>query len=183
MAATLGSHGTGLSRHGTIWFHIGHQQHLLSINHALRVIVGQCVVVLEHDGPGRASLFAQTAKDAAHHIDLIALGIALAGRVARGIGIIGSLDQDTLSGAGTGAQFTADTLLQTVVVAFQDMLAPEAGKTARFSSGYWIVVGFSNMILKVVAMPLAIRITLAMRSPAVSLGIISHPFSVPRHQT
>jgi hypothetical protein len=45
-------------------------------------------------------------------VDLVDRGVALAGRVARVLGVVGALDVDRVGRAGPGAQLAADALLQ-----------------------------------------------------------------------
>src|SRR5438067_12160815 len=71
---------------------VGHEQHLLRVDEGGPVVVGQLVVVPEHDRLGRADLLAVAAEDAADHVDLVALRVALARRDASLVGVLVRLD-------------------------------------------------------------------------------------------
>src|SRR5947209_18108677 len=66
---------------------VGDQQHLLRVDERGAVVVGQLVVVPEHDRLGRADLLTVAAEDTADHVDLVALGVALARRDAVFLGV------------------------------------------------------------------------------------------------
>jgi hypothetical protein len=112
-----------------------HQQPLLGVDEVLALEVGQLVLVAQDDRLRRAGLLAVAAEDAAQHVDLVAAGVALAGRDARLVGVLGRLDVDGLGRAGGGAQRAADAALQAVLVAHQVVAAPEARDRDRLLLG------------------------------------------------
>ena len=103
------------------------QQHLLGEDQVLAVVVGDLVLVAHRDRVERAGDLAVAAEDAAREVDLVDLGVALAGGDALvGIVLRGD-DPDAVGGAGGGAERAADALLQPgVLEAVQLVAAPEA---------------------------------------------------------
>ena len=83
------------------------------------------------DGVGGAGLDAIAAEDAARVIDVVDLGVALAGGDALRFGILGGFDVDAIRWACGGAQETADALFEAVFVALQDVNAA----IARLNAG------------------------------------------------
>src|SRR5215469_17914996 len=87
------------------------------------------------DRVGRARLDAIAAKDAAVVIDVVDLGVALRGRDALLLGVLCRLDINAVCRAGCRAQKTGHALLESVLVALQDVRAAisllEPGPTQR----------------------------------------------------
>src|SRR3972149_1567254 len=94
-------------------------QHFFSIDGCLAGGEGQLVIAPQHNRFGRAGVLAEAAEDAAQHIDLVGAGVALAGRIARLVGVLRRLHEDRVGGAGRRAQRAPNALLQAVVVALQ----------------------------------------------------------------
>src|SRR5256714_5155958 len=111
--------------------HAGQQrreQHLLGEDEVAPAVPGQLVLVAHGQRAGRAGLDAQPAEDAAGVVDLVRGGVALAGRVPGGLGVVAALDVDRVRRAGPRAQLAADALLQPVRVAVEDVPAVEPGR-------------------------------------------------------
>src|SRR2546423_2815947 len=111
--------------------HAGQQrreQHLLGEDEVAPAVRGQLVLVAHGQRTGRAGLDAQPAEDATGVVDLVRGGVALAGRVPGGLGVVAALDVDRVRRAGPRAQLAADALLQPVRVAVEDVPAVEPGR-------------------------------------------------------
>ena len=104
----------------------GFDQHFLRINRLAAIGEGQFVLVTQDNGFGGTGIFAETAEDAAQHVDLVGAGIAIAGRETFLVRILGRFDKDGIRRAGCRAQRTADAFFQTIIVALQDMPPTEA---------------------------------------------------------
>src|SRR2546428_11030082 len=102
------------------------EQVLLDGDELIGVIVGQVVAGAHSDGIVGAGFLAHATVDTAQQIDLVPLGISLAGRDAVLRGVLRRLDHDAAHRAGHGAQLTAHALLEAVRVAVQDVAAPVA---------------------------------------------------------
>src|SRR5439155_14435069 len=85
-----------------------YQEALLRVDKVGPFVIGKLKIVAQNDCLGRAGFLAIAAKDAADHVDLVTLRIALAGRVALGVGVLGGLDVDRLGRAGRGTERAAD---------------------------------------------------------------------------
>src|SRR4051794_41481090 len=79
------------------------------------------MLVSQLDCLGRAGIFAVAAENAAQHVDLVSLGIAFAGTVTLGVGVLRRLDPDRVCGASRRAERTADAFFQPIVVTAQVM--------------------------------------------------------------
>ncbi len=73
----------------------------------------------------RTGLYAVTAEDAAVVIDVIDLGVALSRRNALLFRVLGSLNIDAVRRTGSRAEKARNTLLQTILIALQLVLAAE----------------------------------------------------------
>src|SRR5205807_3698036 len=83
-----------------------------------------------------AGQLAVAAEDAAAHVDLVDLGVALAGRDLVVRGVLGRDDADALGGARRDAQRAADALLEArVLEAVELVAAPKAGVDRRLVLG------------------------------------------------
>src|SRR5690606_14209756 len=101
-----------------------HQHVFLAVDEVLVAEVGELELVAQHDRARGASLLAEAAEDAAQHVDLVDLGVALAGR-HRVVGVVlRRLHVDGVGGAGGGAQAAADALLEARVGMPQQVVAP-----------------------------------------------------------
>ena len=87
------------------------QQFVLAVDQVAAVVVGQLVVVGHGQRPGRASLDAQAAEDAAQHVDLEVDGIAFSMRMGGVRIVLCGFHVDGLSGTDDGAKFASDTAL------------------------------------------------------------------------
>src|SRR5579885_2976011 len=106
----------------------GLEEVLLGGDQALAAVVGEVQARPQGDRLGGARLGAVAAVDAAHQVDLVADGIALAGRHGVLRVVLGGADGDAAHRAGAGAELAADALLHAVVVAVQDVAAAVAGR-------------------------------------------------------
>src|SRR5881409_1395037 len=80
------------------------EQHLLGEDQVGAVVVGHLVLVAHRDRVERAGDLAVAAEDAAGEVDLVDLGVALAGGDAvLGI-VLGGDDPDAVGGAGGGTE-------------------------------------------------------------------------------
>src|SRR2546430_1281116 len=87
--------------------HIGRkrlEQHLLRVHELLAARVGQLVLRAKHDRLDRAGVLAVAAEDAAQHVDLVRLRVALAGRHAVLVAVLGRDNEDAAHRAGRGAE-------------------------------------------------------------------------------
>src|SRR5438477_262625 len=110
-------------------FDVGRQrleQLLLGVDELFPARVGKLVLRPEHDRLHRARVLAVAAEDAAQHVDLIRLGVALARRDSVLVGVLGRDHEDAAHRAGSGAQLAADAALEPVVVAAEIVTAPIA---------------------------------------------------------
>src|SRR5262245_11031729 len=73
-----------------------------------------------------ARFLAVAAEDAAKHVDLVALGVALAGRIPLGLRVLTRLHVDRVGGTDGRAEAAADAALEAVLVAVKLVEAPEA---------------------------------------------------------
>src|SRR5574341_408894 len=92
------------------------QQHVLGINRAAAIIERQLVVVLQDNRLCWAGILAVAAEDAAQHVDLVGLGVALARGIPFVVGVLRRLHENRVGGAGSSAQRAADALLQPVII-------------------------------------------------------------------
>src|SRR5437868_11532931 len=100
------------------------------------------------DGVRRAGLHAITAEDATVVVDVVNLRVTLGGRDALLFRILGRLNIDTVRRTCRSAQETRNALLQTVLIALQLMLAPEAllqMRTAHRPRPVGIVLDFRRL--------------------------------------
>ena len=104
----------------------GLEQLRLGDHGVLAPVVGQVVAGPEGDRLGGAGLGAVAAVDAAHQVDLVALGVPLARGDGVVLGVLGGPHVDAADRAGGGAELAADALLQAVVVAVEDVAAAVA---------------------------------------------------------
>src|SRR4051794_30973562 len=103
------------------------EQHLLGEDQVAARVVGELEVVPHRDRVERAGDLAVAAEDAAQHVDLVDLRVALAGRHLVLGGVLGGDDADAVGRAGGGAQRAADALLEPgVLEAVELVLAAEA---------------------------------------------------------
>src|ERR687885_1106865 len=87
------------------------EEHLLREDQVRARVVGELVVVAHRDRVERARDLAVAAEDAAAHVDLVHLGVALAGRDLVVGRVLRGDDPDALCRAGRGAERAADALL------------------------------------------------------------------------
>src|SRR4051794_13465677 len=92
------------------------EQHLLREDQVRAVVVGHLVVVAHRDGVEGAGDLAIAAEDAAGEVDLVDLGVALAGRDAVLRIVLMGDDADAVGRAGGGAERAADALLEPAVL-------------------------------------------------------------------
>src|SRR4051794_32630094 len=103
------------------------QQHLLREDQVAARVVGQLEVVAHRDRVERAGHLAVAAEDAAQHVDLVDLRVALAGRDLVLGGVLGGDDADAIGRAGGGAERATDALLEPrVLEPVELVLAAEA---------------------------------------------------------
>jgi hypothetical protein len=99
-------------------------QHLLfSINQSTGIEGRNLESVPMRDGVGRTGLDAVSAKNAAVVIDVVNLGIAFRATYALFGGILGGFDIDTVGRTGGRAEKAGNTLLQTVLIALENVYA------------------------------------------------------------
>src|SRR5690606_38572452 len=102
------------------------QHVLLAVDEVLVAVVGELELVAEDDRAGGARLLAEAAEDAAEHVDLVDLRVALPRRHRVRRVVLGGLDVDRVGRAGGGAERTPDALLEARVgVPQQVVAAPE----------------------------------------------------------
>src|SRR3954447_15674817 len=107
-------------------------QHLLREDQVLAVVVRDLVLVAHGDRVERARDLAVAAEDAAGQVDLVHLGVALAGRLSVVGVVLGGDHPDAVGWAGRGAQRAADALLEPgVLEAVQLVAAPETRVDGR----------------------------------------------------
>src|SRR5216684_819946 len=100
------------------------QQLLLGVDELFATRIRQLVLGTQHDRLHRARVLAVAAEDAPQHVDLVRLRVALAGRNAILVGVLGRDDEDASDRAGRRAELAADAPLETVLVAAQVVAAP-----------------------------------------------------------
>src|SRR4051794_15388778 len=107
------------------------EQHLLGEDQVLTVVVGHLVLVAHRDRVEGTGHLAVAAEDAAREVDLVDLGVALAGGHAV-IGIILSRDDpDAVRRARRGAQRTTDALLEAGVLELVELVAAAEPRVDR----------------------------------------------------
>src|SRR3954447_16062078 len=99
------------------------EQHLLREDQVRARVVRQLVVVAHRDGVERARDLAIAAEDAAGHVDLVDLGVALARRDAVLRRVLGRDHADAVGGARRGAQRAPDALLEARVLEAVQLVA------------------------------------------------------------
>src|SRR3989441_4080954 len=106
------------------------QQLLLGVDEFLPTGVRELVLRPEHDRPHGAGLLAVAAEDAAPHVDLAGLRVALPPRDAGLVGVLCCDDQDAADRASRRAQLAPDAALESIVIAPQ-VMAPAITLRAR----------------------------------------------------
>src|SRR2546428_3435789 len=102
----------------------GLEQHLLGVDEAGPIEIGQLVLGPQPNRVDRTRLFTEATEDAADHIDLIDRRVALARRDGtRGI-VVRRLDVDSARRTCRRAQFAADAALQPIFVTVQPVPTP-----------------------------------------------------------
>src|SRR5205807_920200 len=99
------------------------EQLLLGVDELLTARVGELVLRAQHDRLHRARVLAVAAKDAAQHVDLVGLRVALTRRDALLLGVLRRDDEDAADRTCGGAQLTSDAPLEPVVVTAQIVAA------------------------------------------------------------
>jgi hypothetical protein len=94
---------------------------LLAIEQAGDVVGGQLEAVAVGDGIGRTGFHTVAAEDTPRIVDVIHLGVPLAGADAVLGGVLRRLDVDALRRASSRTQKTGHTLLEPVLVPLQDV--------------------------------------------------------------
>ena len=129
----LEPHGSAYSpsrRSGVCLGRIG-EQHLLGEDQVAAAVVGQLVVVAHRDRVERAGHLAVAAEDAARHVDLVDLGVALAGRHLVLRRVLGGHHADALGRAGGRAQRAAHALLELGVLEAMELVPPAEARVDR----------------------------------------------------
>src|SRR6202165_4419152 len=93
------------------------------VSYRLAAVARQLVLGSQHDRLYRARVLAVAAEDAAQHVDLVRLGVALARRDALLLGVLGSDHENAGERTRGGAQLAADAALEAIVVPAQVMPA------------------------------------------------------------
>src|SRR5207249_7143587 len=118
--------------------HVGRkrlEQLLLRVDELLAARVGQLVLGAQHDRLHRAGVLAVAAEDAAQHVDLVRLRVALARRHAVLVGVLGGDHEDAADRASRRAELAADAALEPVVIAAQVVAAAVALRARRLLLG------------------------------------------------
>src|SRR6202521_609287 len=102
------------------------QQLLLGVDELLAAGVRELVLRAQHYRLHRARVLAVATEDAAQHVDLVGLRVALSGRDPFLVAVLGGDHEDAADRARRGAQLAADAALEPVVVAAQVVAAPVA---------------------------------------------------------
>src|SRR5207237_3020865 len=112
------------------------EEHLLREDQVGARVVGELVVVAHRDRVERAGQLAVAAEDAATHVDLVDLGVPLAGGDLVVGGVFGRDHPDALRGTGRDAERAAHALLEAgVLEAMELVAAAEAGVDGRLVLG------------------------------------------------
>src|SRR5439155_18943473 len=114
-----------LARHGRV-LRPGLQQRPLVVELGLPVVGGELVLAGHPQRLRRARLDAEAAEDAAQHVDLVDLGVALAFRDAVRLGVLAGNDSDAVGGTRRRAERSPNALLEAVLVPVPHVPATEA---------------------------------------------------------
>ena len=93
----------------------------LAINEGVYIVRGELDAVAVGDGVGGAGLNAIAAEDAARIVDVVHLGVALAGGDSLRFGVFGGFDIDAIGRTRGSTQEAAHALLKSVLVALKNM--------------------------------------------------------------
>src|SRR5262245_22164251 len=107
------------------------EQHLLGEDQVRAVVVGHLVVVAHRDRVERARHLAVAAEDAAAEVDLVDLGVALAGRDPVVRVVLMRDDPDAVGRTGRGAERAADALLEARVIEAVQLVAAAEPRVDR----------------------------------------------------
>src|SRR5262249_12828785 len=102
------------------------EQLVLRIDEGVALVVRELVVLLEVDRVLGAGFLAVAAEDAAEHVDLVALGVALPVRDRLVRIVLGGLHEDRVGRAGDRAQLATDAALEAGLVAGGEVVGPGA---------------------------------------------------------
>jgi hypothetical protein len=100
------------------------EQLFLAIDHGIDVGRGELKSMAVGDGISGTGFHAIAAEDATRVINIVYAGVPLTRGDSLCVRVFRSFDVDTTSGAGGGAQETADTLFQSVFISMEDVNAP-----------------------------------------------------------
>src|SRR5439155_16732691 len=103
---------------------------LLRVDELFAAGVRQLVLRPEHDRLYGTRLLAVAAKDAAEHVDLVGLRVALPRRDAILVGVLRRDDQDAADRASRRAKLASDAALESIVIA-SHVMAPAITLRAR----------------------------------------------------
>src|SRR5437870_4539567 len=111
----------------------GLEQHLLGVDEAGPIEIGQLVLRPKSNRVHWTRLFTEATEDAADHVDLIDLRVAFARRYGmRGI-VVRRLDVDGAGRTGRRAQLATDAALEPIFVAVQPVPTAKARRQAAFN--------------------------------------------------
>src|SRR5581483_4825312 len=115
VGAIVGSHSAaGFGRH---------EQAIFRVDERSAAVVRHFEARRQDDRVGGTRLFAHTAENAAELVDLVARGVAFAGRTPIGGRVFGAYDRDRVGGTDARAKLAADAALFAVAVPAQFMQA------------------------------------------------------------
>src|SRR5262245_59660097 len=106
------------------------------VDHIFRIVGGELVCVFQRDCASGTGCLAVATEDATQHIDIEDAGVALTGGDAILLDVLLRLDVDGVGGAGACAEVAAHAAFKAVLVAMQDMPAPEARR--QLALLFWI---------------------------------------------
>jgi len=101
----------------------GFKELFFAIDHGIDVVGGELESMTMRDRVGGASFDAVSAKNATRIIDIVDGGVAFGGRDAICFGIFGGLDIDAARRTGCGAKKAGNALLESILIALQNVNA------------------------------------------------------------